>query len=506
MLGAVVLTLALTAGLAFMIAATDIEAIKDNWDKRRCEVPIQLSAYLFKPDSDSRTPSQFASDNFTFCTKEVVNSVLQVAFAPLYAVAGQQTNTIESLQGPLNSVRGMLANAKNTFSKTMDKQYRQFSAITVLATKTWQHLLFAMGRVQAMVLSVVYIGLSLSATVQMTLQFILKVISIFIGILAALIILLFFILFPFMPMILSMIVVLTSMGLASAGMAGAFCIDPEAMIQMADGTIKPLKDIKLGDKLQSMTHRNGTNVVEGVLRVDATSEPLVILNGILLSKSHRVYYAKNWILAHQHPDAVATSQVLPELICLNTSEHCVPVVGLHGCIYAGDWEEVDTDEGRRAWINWVHLTLNGGHHNPSQYPTAVPLASPELKVNKEGHGWVPIKSIQIGDRIYGNGRFTKVKGIYSGQLNAESVPTNPEWISDGVWIRREGRFWSPTAGGVQDLEDGDDTMKGLFLVTEDGCMAISRNGQHILVRDFTEVGMNAIEQSYTMLDTFLHKK
>lgn len=506
MLGAVVLTLALTAGLAFMIASTDIEAIKGNWDKRRCEVPIQLSGYLFKPDNDPRTPSQFASDNFSFCTKQVVNSVLQAAFAPLYAVAGQQTGTIDSLQGPLNSVRGMLANAKNTFSKYMDKQYRQFSAITVLATKTWQHLLFAMGRVQAMVLSIVYIGLSLSATVQMTLQFILKVIAIFIGILAAMIILLFFILFPFMPMILSMIVVLTSMGLASAGMAGAFCIDPEAQIQMADGTIKPLKNIQLGDKLQSLTHRNGTNVVEGILRTDATSEPLVIINGIILSKSHRVYYNKEWILAHEHPEAVATSRILPELICLNTSEHCVPVIGLRGVLYAGDWEEVDTEEGRRAWIHWVHLKLNGGHHLPSQYPTAVPLVSPELKVNKEGQGWVPIKSIKIGDSIYGNGRFTKVKGFYSGQLCTEEVPTNPEWISDGVWIRREGRFWSPTASGVQDSESGTAIVKAVYLVTEDGCISTYRYGKQELLRDFTEIGMSSIEQSYIMLDTFLRKK
>lgn len=506
MLGAIVMTLALTAGLAFLIASTDIEAIKGNWDTRRCEVPIQLSAYLFKPDADPRTPSQFASDNFAFCTKEVVNSVLQIAFAPLYAVAGQQTNAVAGMQGPLNSVRSMLTNAKNTFSKYMDKQYRQFSVLTVLATKTWQHLLFAMGRVQAMVLSVVYIGLSLSATVQMTLQFILKVISIFIGILAAMIILLFFVLFPFMPMILSMIVVLTSVGLASAGMAGAFCIDPEARIQLADGSVKALKDIKLGDKLQSMTHSDGTNRVEGVLRVDATSEPLVVLNGVLLSKSHRVYHDKKWILAYQHPDAIATTRVLPELICLNTTEHSVPVVGLHGCIYAGDWEEVDTEQGRKAWIQWVHLKLNGGHHNPSLYPTAVPLVSLELKVRKEGVGWVPIKTIQIGDSIYGNGHYTKVKGLYSGELQVEEVPTNPEWISDGVWILREGRFWSPTASGVQDTEDGTKTVQGLYLVTENGYVNTYRYGKQELLRDFTEVGMAAIEQSYTMLDTFLRKK
>ena len=506
MLGAIGMTLALTAGLAFMIASTDIEAIKGNWDKRRCEVPIQLSAYLFKPDSDPRTASQFASDNFSFCTKQVVNLVLQAAFAPLYAVAGQQTGTIDTLQGPLNSVRGMLTNARDTFSKYMDTQYRQFTAITVLATKTWQHLLFAMGRIQAMVLSFVYIGLSLSATVQMTLQFILKVISIFIGILAAMIILLFFILFPFMPMILSMIVVLTSMGLASAGMAGAFCIDPEVMIQMADGSKKKLKEIRIGDALMSMTHSKGTNKVTGVLRVEASSEPLVVLNGVLLSKSHRVYYKKQWILAQEHPDAIATTRVLPELICLNTAEHCVPVVGLYGTLFAGDWEEVDTETGRRAWIDWVHLQLNGGHHTPTLYPTAVPLVSPELKVHKEGKGWVPIRTIQVGDTIYGNGRFTRVKGIYSGRIQADEMPTNPEWISDGVWILREGRFWSPTMGGVHESEDGEVVVKGVYLVTEDGCVSVYRFGKQELLRDFTEAGYESMEQSYSMLNTFLHKK
>lgn len=505
MLGAIVLTLALTAGLSFLIASSDIEAIKGNWDKHRCKIPIQLSAYLFKPDSDPRTPSQFSSDNFAFCTKEVVNSVLQAAFAPLYAVAGQQTNTIEQLQGPLNSVRGMLANAKNTFSNYMDRQYRQFTAITVLATKTWQHLLFAMGRLQAMVLSFVYIGLSLSATIQMTLQFILKVIAIFIGILAALIILLFFVLFPFMPMILSMIVVLTSVGLASAGMAGAFCIDPEATVWMADGSKKPLKEVKLNDKLMTMNGQ-GENRVEGVLKVDAKSEPLVVLNGILMSKSHRVYYKNQWILAHEHPEAVPTTRVLPELICLNTSAHLVPLVGQDGYTFAGDWEEVDTEEGRRAWIDWVHMKLNGGHHLPGFYPTAVPLVSPELKVKKEGKGWVPIKTVQVGDTIYGNGRPTKVKGVYTGQLQAEKAPTNPEWISDGVWIHREGRFWSPTASGVQDTEEGNVSVKGMYLVTEDGCISTYRFGKQELLRDFTEVGMASIEQSYSMLDLFLRKK
>ena len=505
MLGAIVLTLALTAGLAFMIASSDIEAIKGNWDKRRCEVPIQLSAYLFKPDADPRTPSQFASDNFSFCTKQIVDSVIQVAFAPLFAVAGQQLNAVDGLQGPLNSVRGMLANAKNTFSKYMDRQYRQFTAVTVLATKTWQHLMFAMGRLQAMVLSFVYIGLSLSATVQMTLQFILKVISIFIGILAAMIILLFFILFPFMPMILSMIVVLTSVGLASAGMAGAFCIDPEAIVWMADGSKKPLKNVKLGDKLMTYDGKD-ENVVEGILTVDATSEPLVELNGILMSKSHRVFHKNNWILAHEHPEAITTTRVLSKLICLNTTAHNVPLVGTNGYTFAGDWEEVDTEEGRRAWIDWVHMKLNGGHHLPGFYPTAVPLVSPELKVKKEGTGWVPIRTIQVGDAVYGNGRYTKVKGIYTGQIQAEEIPTNPEWISDGVWIRKEGRFWSPTASGVQNIEDGKFRVNGVYLVTEDGCISTYRFGKQELLRDFTEVGMASIEQSYSMLDMFLHKK
>ncbi len=504
MLGAIVMTLALTVGLAFLISSSDIEAIKSNWDTRRCEIPIQVSAYLFKPDDDARTRTQFATDNFSFCTRQIVNSVLQAAFAPLYAVAGQQTNTIEQMQGPLNSVRAMIANARNTFSKYMDRQYKQFTVITVLATAVWQHLLFAMGRVQAMVLSFVYLGLSLSATLQMTIRFTMKVIAIFIGILAAMIILLFFILFPFIPMILTMIVILASIGIGTAD-AGVFCIDPNALVYMADGTQKPLKDVQNGDLLGSMNGR-GTNRVEGILSADASAESLITIHDVTMSKSHRVFYKQKWILAQEHPEAVPATKTLSRLICLNTTEHCVPLVSTKGYLFAGDWEEVDTEEGRRGWIQWVHFKLNGGHHMPSTYPTTVPLLSPKVQVHKKNVGWVPIDSLAIGDLIYGNGTYTTVKGLYRGVFRTNTASQDPEWISDGVWVRRQGRFWSHTGSSVSSDSEGDVQMSGICPITEDGCIHIYKHGQEYLVRDFTEVGMNTIEQSYSMLDMFLHKK
>jgi hypothetical protein len=44
-------TVGLTAGLAFMLVSGDIQNIKENWDTRRCELPIMIMGSLFKPSS-----------------------------------------------------------------------------------------------------------------------------------------------------------------------------------------------------------------------------------------------------------------------------------------------------------------------------------------------------------------------------------------------------------------------------------------------------------------------
>ena len=68
------ITLLLLTGYGFLIANVDRANIINNWSTRRCEIPIMFASFFFKPESESRTNSEFAVANFEFCMKSYVEN------------------------------------------------------------------------------------------------------------------------------------------------------------------------------------------------------------------------------------------------------------------------------------------------------------------------------------------------------------------------------------------------------------------------------------------------
>lgn len=504
---AVLTTLVLTGIVAAIIVNADLEGIRRDWDTRRCEVAVMMAAGLLKPKDVSMSGFEYAQSNFKFCMSDVANSALRTAFAPLYAIAGKQADSMKVLQTPLNGVRAMLARAKGIFEGYLGEQAQKYNVIAIAMRKTWQHLVFAMGRIQAIVFSIVYMGLSANALFQNTIDFVFYVIKVFIIIMISMIILLFFVLLPVIPAILGVIAVMASVGIGTAGLAGPFCVDPNALVRMADGSLKSLGTIQCGDRLQSQDP-DQDNIVEGVLEANADTTPLVSIEGVKMSGSHRVLWKGKWILAEEHPDANSLgSERLPRLLCLNTSRHEVPIViGQYKTLWVGDWEEVDTPEGRRAWIEMVDLLLNQVSFGTVPQPTAVPLVSPETKVWNENGEQVPIYSIRIGDKVLSRHQLpTIVKAVYKGVIPVLTEPERPEWCSDGVWKWISDKFWS-CGKGIEASKYGTTMLEGVFLVTEDEMFLIELAGKQVLVRDFTEVGASRIHETYEMLDLCINKK
>jgi len=499
-LALIVTTLLLTAGFAMAIASADIEEIKANWNKRRCEVPVVIASGMFKPSGDSRSSTEFAQDNFKYCVEQLAGEVIKIAFSPLYGILGQQMNVQATMSAPMNSIRAMIAEGMKTFSSLLDKQYRQYKSVFVHVTKTWHHIRFAMGRIQAIVTAIVYLGLSASALVQNTMKLIINIILIFIGIMIAMILLIWFGIIPFIGIIVTVIAILATADVQTNGWvfggggdAGAFCVDPDAVVHMLDGSKKPLRHIRPGDILKGKN-----NIVTGVLEVDSTTETLVSIYGVIMSNSHRVLYKNSWILAGHHPAAKLSLQPLNRLICLNTSEHSVPIESSEGILNVGDWEEISTDSARKEWIDWVSKTLNKDIL-PIKYPSTVPLVSPVLEVITP-HKTVNIDTVKIGDIILSQNGYTKVLGFYTGIFPGQSK--NPDWISDGVW-KFSHDLWRPFSNGVK---ESTGRLYGIQLITEDGTFYVQTNDIPHLIRDFTEVGRDKISQSYSWLDEAINKK
>jgi hypothetical protein len=495
-----------------MIASANIEEIKNNWEKNRCQVPIMVTAGMFMPHYYTGTATQFAKENFEFCTKQIADGVIKIGFAPFFTLAKELMGVQNVMSSPLNSVRGMIKKAVDTFTDYMRTQYLQYKAVVIRLAKTTHHLRFAMGRVQAITTALVYTFYSALTLINNTVKMAMTAAWVFVGILAALIIFLWFGILPFLFIIVPLVAILVVADVqtdgwlspfSDGGIASAFCVDPDANVILPDGTRKPLKELRVGDYI----HGAGENRITGRLVVDASKESLVSIQGIRMSTTHRVLYNKKWILAKDHPEAILCADKLKELICLNTTKHSVPIAtGNSGVLYVGDWEEVDDWKGQRQWIDWVHMKLNSGFDKVHRYPTTVPLCGNKVQVSCQKRGWVSLEEIQLGDSILGETGWTQVRGLYSGQFDVEELPKYPDWISDGVWVKAN-RYWLTRGNGVHDAgTTGQHTLSGLQLVTEDGTFVIKQLSGISLVRDFTEVGADAISESYSWLDTAINKK
>jgi hypothetical protein len=508
---AITTTVVLTGIFTYFLVQADFEAIKSDWSTRRCEFPVMVMAALLKPNDSPLSGMDFAQQNFSFCTQQTIQSVLKLAMAPFYKLLGQGADTLNTMNGPLNNIRSMLKNSVGVFGKYMDKQYRQFSAINAAIMKTWAHLRNVMGRIQGIVYSIVYLGLSLSVFIDNLIKLIFNSILIFLGILVALVILLFFVLFPSIPLILTMISILLAAGIgAAAGMAGAFCIDPDTIVVLESCQSKKLSEIRVGDRLAG-GEGGQENIVTGVLEVESLDTPLVSIDGIKMSESHRILSGGKWILAKDYSGAIPIQERLPKLICLNTTQHEVIISNQsQPCdhfLTVGDWEEVSDQEGRQAWIDAVWKHLNSGKTEESpQAPTITPLVAPSICVWKANMGKTPIEKICIGDLVLSKEGYTKVKGIYRGSFTTSEPVINPDWISDGVWIQGVGRIWKPaTSEGIVSSK-GQFRIKGFFLVTDAEEFYLEHKGKTVLVRDFTEIGASHIHETYEMLDECVNKK
>jgi hypothetical protein len=507
---AITTTVVLTGIFTYFLVQADFEAIKSDWNTRRCEFPVVVMASLLKPNDSNLSGMEFAQQNFSFCTQKTIQSVLKLAMAPFYKLLGQGADTLNTMNSPLNNIRSMLKNSVGVFGKYMDKQYRQFSAVNAAIMKTWAHMRHIMGRIQGIVYSTVYLGLSLTVFIDNLIKFTFNAILIFLGIMVALIIFLFFVLFPTIPLIITVIAILTAAGVgAAAGMAGAFCIDPDAYVVLEGCKSKKLDDIRVGDRLMS---RNGKdNIVTGVLKVESLDTPLVTIDGIKMSESHRIAHGDSWILAKEHPLAKQTEIRLPHLICLNTSQHEMTITN-QSQVYdhfltVGDWEEVSDQEGRQAWIDAVWNHLNGPNAKEApEAPTITPLVAPSVCVWKANSGKIPIQDICIGDLVMSKEGYTKVKGIYRGSFFTSEPLTTPDWISDGVWICGADGSWNPAGKDGVKSSHGSILIEGYFLVTESEEFYMEVKDKSVLVRDFTEIGASHIHETYEMLDECVNKK
>lgn len=513
----------LTFALGLTISSLERTGIMNNWDKRRCEMPVVMAAMFFKPESDPRTKNTFAKDNFDFCMKSYIDKFMNLLMAPINALFGRQANLAGSALDMVNTVRNIAASMYKSLSEYLDIYYRKFNASVYEISRVIQYLRMAMGRANAAVMSMLYTGITMFRGLLNMIQFIIKVVLIICGIMLSIIIILIFVLFPFIPMILAVLgaIVATVLSLvmvvsgtvaneANSDKSG-FCFSETSKIIVKENNIeikKEVKNIKIGDEL-------GINCgkVTAIILMNGKDVELFDINGIILSGSHLVLGTdKYWKCVSADERAKKINNTSNVLYCFNTTTHTIPVFSpeLNTSIMFRDWEEFD-DNDQIGEYTWTYTILKMLNNNSNYYKWSkglkinaeMPLLGKNIKV-KTKNGFVEISTISL--LWYPNniscvrclnrdGHEQDILGVVSAKIDGIEDDNGIwntelyEWVN-GVWIK-----------GISTVKESSGSAYGATLITESGEFIIwdELEQKEKIVRDFTEIGYKEIYKTYPLV-------
>ena len=489
-------------------AMMERSTIMNNWPELRCNVFVMFAAFWLKPESDPQSAGEFAAGNFQFCTKGIIETVMKTVMSPFSSVLNIQAEVANVFTLILNSIKTAIKTMYDEFLSFLDPVFKKFNAVTYQIGIVMQKIRASFEKANAALLSAVFSGLSTVKAIQNAIQFVIKVVMIIIAIMVAIIFLLFFILFPFIPILITPVLVAiiaigSAVGAEASDAQGAFCFTGDTCISLADGTTKPISELILGEQLA------GGATVEAILQMEGTHTPLFDLEGIRVSGSHIVQQGSTWHSVAEDSRAKPIPERSERLFCLNTSTQTIPVVTQGTTVLFRDWEEIDGRDtvGQRNW-NKLVSSLLGGLQVDSQEEDMSCLLDPTILVPTP-QGLRPLTRIQIGDEIeLSYNRPTRVIGVVRGRV--EGVAKGPHWLSgviekihrptDGSIHRRISTITSAT-------DSSHSYLYGNHVITESGELVVYTNGIVRKLRDFTEVGIDQIHRTYPFvsqrLATFL---
>ena len=475
-------TCAFISTFLYFIVTLEIDEIRNNWDSKRCQPSSILFAQKI-PTDPSIDKEQFAEDNFYFCLEKSIDYVLKRTLQPIFDIFKKQTDTVSPINDSINYLKSSASQYLNPLNSTLNSFNSKLNALAFESARISTRIKFAMQRINASITASIFAGISMYQGIQNSVQYVIRVCLIILGILVALVFFLWFVMFPFIPTILATISAI-SLILGSAavgGMASAFCVAPNTLVAVSNNSWLPVSQLKPGDILR------GGSIVEGVLHTTGKGAKCVTIDSILISACHLVFHENHWIPAENHPRALSTSLSTDSLYCLNTSDRKWIVKGVSSELILRDWEELPlNDQSQCSWESFVYSTLNTMDFT-SEFMSCPGrgLLHPETRVFKKDFGPVPISSIQIGDFIKDSeSSFTQVIGTYSDI----SGPTPSIWCYNGSLWCHPSTSISPSSTSLQ-------------LITVSGTFFTSKFG---LVRDFTEIGWNSIDDSYSFTDSMLN--
>lgn len=401
----IIITLIIIILIIYFHTMINIQPIVDDWPNQRCNPAyIPFAGFITHPEGVSAT--EYTSENFTYCTQNILNSVTGFAVQPLTAVTNALQSVADIIKNAIQSIRAMFDKVRSSMQAVSQEIMGRLMNIMMPLMQIIISFKDLVSKIQGTMTAGLFTLLggyyTLKSLMGAIAQFIITIL-----IALAIMIAVFWIV-PFtwgaavantvifiaiaipMAIILAFMIDVLKVN-TSLKIPKVKCFDKNTLIKMNNGIEKKISQIEPGDILSN------NNIVTAKIRVEREGSTMYFLNNVLVSDSHIVKYNNKWIRVSEHPDACIHHPYNEEILyCLNTSQK---IIEINNTIFT-DWDEI-YDDSLNKILNKANVTKEQIHtHLDSGFAGYTKI----LLKNKYSHSLNQIKINDIlenGERVYG---------------------------------------------------------------------------------------------------------
>jgi hypothetical protein len=450
----------------YFIAATQVEALREDWNSVRCQ-PMAMMFASYIPTDPNVDRSKFSHDNFQFCIQELIDASIGMVMVPIMGIFSTQLSAAKSTQQSANTMRTSAASGiAKPFNALINFAWKRFGYILAQIMRVMYKMNSSFQRIFGITLASVFAGISVFKSINNTIKLILKVCIILLSIIIALLFLIFIPIAPFIAIFLIPTIIFISQMQGAdkvGGMQGALnnCVKKGTKVKCGDGW-KSVEDICIGERLWEGT-------VKGILYGKGSAS--VSIHSVHISELHIVLSpSSRWIFAKDHPDAIPceTPDVVYSLV---TSSGTWTVKVDEAELFLRDWTHADGNDEliQRKVCSLLQTPFAGIKGMGLLGPETSVLCAPS---NSSPARSIRLESLRLGDKIWDGEEFTEVTSIYrSSELGNTSGPNSSAWSRGASgWVQ------SPVSASGKQVPQ-------IHCATKSGRLV----ADGMLIRDFNEI-------------------
>ena len=185
---------------AYIIASTQIDTLREDWNARRCTlVGMLLASYIPNPNDPDVRPSKFSNENFQFCVSEFVDASIAAVMVPIMGMMSTQVNVAQTVNSSVNNLRFSSAtDVLSPFNGLINVAWQKLQIVLAHILRIIYRLNSAYKRIFGIVISAIFAGVSVFTSISNFIKVLEKVVAMIMAIIIAIIfVLMFLMMFAF---------------------------------------------------------------------------------------------------------------------------------------------------------------------------------------------------------------------------------------------------------------------------------------------------------------------